>query len=241
MELRALIRQMNLENVLWGAPRIQGELLELGFTVAQLTVAKYMVRRQSSPSGQNWKTFLRNHVPYTAVIDLFVVPTITFAQLYALVIVHLARRWINVTAYPTAVWIAQQITEAFPWVEVPRYLIRDRDAVYGEKVLRRIHSMGIGEFFPTLHETTKKMMDAYSFLCIVQHEHTQLAVIRSACNMTMDQTMAAYSAATRSATTKPLRPMRSTTTMSDDRRTPKRPASGQLSGQCGCEPAATTD
>jgi hypothetical protein len=150
MELRALIRQMNLENVLWGAPRIQGELLKLGFTVAQLTVAKYMVRRQSSPSGQNWKTFLRNHVPYTAVIDLFVVPTITFAQLYALVIVHLARRelvWINVTGYPTAVWIAQQITEAFPWVEVPRYLIRDRDAVYGEKVLRRIHSMELANSF----------------------------------------------------------------------------------------------
>ena len=80
-ELRALIRQMSLENVLWGAPRIQGELLKLGFTVAQSTVAKYMVKRDD-PSGQNWGTFLRNHAPHIAAMDLFVVPTIGFIQLY---------------------------------------------------------------------------------------------------------------------------------------------------------------
>src|SRR4249920_872297 len=104
-ELRALIRRMSIENVLWGAPRIQGELLKLGFAVAQSTVAKYMVRN-AGPSGQSWKTFLRNHAPHTAAMDLFVVPTITFVQLYALVIVHLARRelvWINVTRHPTSV------------------------------------------------------------------------------------------------------------------------------------------
>jgi transposase InsO family protein len=144
-ELRTLIRRMSLENVLWGAPRIQGELLKLGFNIAQSTVAKYMVRGKG-PSGQSWKTFLRNHAPHTAAMDLFVVPTITFVQLYAFVIVHLARRelvWINVTRRPTSVWVAQQIVEAFPWDKAPRYLIRDRDAVYAEKVLRRIRSMGI--------------------------------------------------------------------------------------------------
>ena len=133
-ELRALIRRMSLENTLWGAPHIHGELLKLGFTVAQSTVAKYMAKPDDGRSGQSWSTFLRNHMPHIAAIDLFVVPTIGFRLLYALVIVRLDRRelvWINVTAHPTADWIAQQITEAFPWDETPRYLIRDRDAVYG--------------------------------------------------------------------------------------------------------------
>ncbi len=144
-ELRALIRRMSVENVLWGAPRIQGELLKLGFTVAQSTVAKYMAKR-GNPSGQSWGTFLRNHAPQIAAMDLFVVPTIGFIQLYVLVIVRLARRelvWINVTRHPTAEWIAQQITEAFPWNEAPRYLIRDQDGIYGAAVTRRLRAMGI--------------------------------------------------------------------------------------------------
>src|SRR6266536_5570111 len=127
-DLRALIRQMSAENPLWGAPRIHGELLKLGFEVAQSTVAKYMAKRRG-PSSQGWGTFLRNHAPHIAAMDLFVVPTIGFNLLYVLVIVRLARRelvWLNVTAHPTAEWIAQQITEAFPWTEAPRYLIRDR-------------------------------------------------------------------------------------------------------------------
>ena len=144
-ELRALIRRMSVENVLWGAPRIQGELLKLGFTVAQSTVAKYMAKRDN-PSGQRWGTFLRNHAPQIAAMDLFVVPTIGFIQLYVLVIVRLARRelvWVNVTRYPTAEWIAGQVTEAFPWDEAPRYLIRDRDSIYGTAVTRRLRAMGI--------------------------------------------------------------------------------------------------
>jgi transposase InsO family protein len=144
-DLRTLIRRMSLENVLWGAPRIQGELLKLGFSVAQSTVAKYMAKRDN-PSGQRWGTFLRNHAPQIAAMDLFVVPTIGFAQLYVLVIVRLARRelvWINVTRHPTAEWIAQQITEAFPWNEAPRYLIKDRDGIYGAAVTRRLRAMGI--------------------------------------------------------------------------------------------------
>jgi transposase InsO family protein len=126
-----------------GAPRIHGELLKLGFAVSQSTVGKYMARN-SGPPGQSWSTFVRNHAPQIAAMDLFVVPTIGFELLYAFVIVRLARRdlvWINVTAHPTAEWIAQQITEAFPWNEAPRYLIRDRDGVYGSVVRRR--AMGI--------------------------------------------------------------------------------------------------
>jgi len=111
--LRALIRQMSTENVLWGASRIQGELLRLGFAVAQSTVAKCMAKR-GGPSGQTWGTFLRNHAPHIAAMGLFVVPTISFVQLYVLLIVRLARRelvWINVTSHPTTEWIARQITE----------------------------------------------------------------------------------------------------------------------------------
>jgi hypothetical protein len=128
-QLRALIWRMSVDNRLWGAPHIHGELLKLGFAVAQSTVAKYMAK--GDPSGQSWGTFVRNHMPQIAAMDLFVVPTIGFNLLYVLVIIRLARRelvWINVTGHPTAEWIAQQITEAFPWNEVPRYLIRDRDA-----------------------------------------------------------------------------------------------------------------
>ena len=135
-DLRALIRGMSVENLLWGAPRIHGELLKLGFAVAQSTVAKYMAAR-GDPSGQSWGTFLRNHAPHIAAMDLFVGPSLGFNLLYVLVIIRLARRelaWINVTPHPTAKWIAQQITEAFPWNEAPRYLIRDRDAIYGAAV-----------------------------------------------------------------------------------------------------------
>jgi hypothetical protein len=132
-DLRALIRRMSVENPLWGAPRIHGELLKLGFSVAQSSVAKYMVKRHGSPS-QAWRTFLRNHAPDIAAMDLFVVPTIGFDLLYAFVIVRLDRRdlvWISVTAHPTAEWIARQLTEAFPWNDAPHYLIRDQDHIYG--------------------------------------------------------------------------------------------------------------
>jgi len=144
-DLRALIKKMSMENPLWGAPRIHGELLKLGFEVAQSSVAKYMVKR-SGPPSQGWKTFLRNHAPDIAAMDLFVVPTISFDLLYALVIVRLDRRelvWVNVTANPTAEWIARQVTEAFPWEDAPRYLVRDRDRIYGTLFRRRLRTMGI--------------------------------------------------------------------------------------------------
>src|SRR4029453_3846505 len=102
--------------------------------------------KRHGPPSQRWRTFLRNHAPDIAAMDLFVVPTIGFDLLYAFVIVRLDRRqlvWINVTHNPTAEWIARQLTEAFPWNEAPRYLIRDRDHIYGEVAMRRIRAMGI--------------------------------------------------------------------------------------------------
>ncbi len=144
-DLRALIRRMSMDNPLWGAPRIHGELLKLGFEVAQSSVAKYMVKRRGPPS-QGWRTFLRNHAPDIVAMDLFVVPTINFDLLYALVIIRLDRRglvWVNVTTNPTAEWIARQVTEAFPWDDAPQYLIRDRDRVYGAIVTRRLRATGI--------------------------------------------------------------------------------------------------
>ena len=144
-DLRALIRRMSIENPLWGAPRIHGELLKLGFKIAQSSVAKYMVKRRGPPS-QEWRTFSCNHTPDIAAMDLFVVPTIGFSLLYAFVIVRLDRRdlvWINVTTNPTSDWIARQMTEAFPWDDAPKYLIRDRDRIYGAVVTRRLRAMGI--------------------------------------------------------------------------------------------------
>jgi transposase InsO family protein len=144
-DLRALIRRMSIENPLWGAPRIHGELLKLGVEVAQSSVAKYMVKRRGPPS-LGWRTFLCNHAPDIAAMDLFVVPTIVFDLLYAFVIIRLDRRdlvWINVTTNPTAEWVARQITEAFPWDGTSGYMIRDRDRIYGTVVTRRLRAMGI--------------------------------------------------------------------------------------------------
>ena len=144
-DIRDLVRTMSRDNPLWGAPRIHGELLKLGIDIAQSTVAKYMSRRRRPPSP-GWRAFLRNHTAHIACVDLFVVPTIGFKLLYGLVILGLERRrlvWTDVTANPTAEWIARQITEAFPWDESPRYLIRDRDTSYGAAVTRRLRAMGI--------------------------------------------------------------------------------------------------
>ena len=130
---------------LWGAPRIHGELLKLGIDVGQTSVAKYMMRR-SRPPLQSWKTFLRNHTNGIAAMDLFVVPTISFRLLYGLLIMGHGRRqilWLGVTAHPTAEWIANQLTAACGWEQLPCYLIRDRDACYGDIFVRRVRSLGI--------------------------------------------------------------------------------------------------
>jgi transposase InsO family protein len=136
---------MSIANPLWGAPRIHGELLKLGIDVGQTTVAKYMARRRQPPS-QGWKTFLRNHADGIASMDLFVVPTISFRLLYAFLILQHSRRqllWLGVTARPSAHWIARQVTEAYGWQQTPRYIVRDRDCVYGDVVIQRLRAMGI--------------------------------------------------------------------------------------------------
>jgi transposase InsO family protein len=144
-ELRDLIRRMSKENPLWGAPRIHGELLKLGFEVAESTVSKYMIRRRGPPS-QTWRTFLSNHADAIAAIDLCVVPTLMFECLFAFLVVGHGRRrllWFAVTRHPTAEWLAQQIGEAFPWDTAPGYLVRDNDRVYGLSFTSRVRAMGI--------------------------------------------------------------------------------------------------
>jgi transposase InsO family protein len=144
-EVRDLIRRMSFENPLWGATKMHGELLKLGIRVAQSTVSIYMVPRRGRPL-QTWKTFIHNHAEGLASIDLFVVPTIAFQQLFAcLVLGHKRRRllWFAVTRNPTAEWLARQITEAFPWDDAPKYLIRDNDRAYGVAFKARVRAMGI--------------------------------------------------------------------------------------------------
>jgi putative transposase len=131
-DVRDLIRTMSQANSLWGAPRIHGELLKLGIDVCQATVAKYMVRHPR-PTSQTWRTFLANHVGQIMAADFFVVPTATCQLLFVLVVLAHARRrvvHVAVTEHPTAAWTAQQLCEAFPWAEAPRYLVRDRDHAF---------------------------------------------------------------------------------------------------------------
>jgi len=142
-----LIRRMSLANPRWGAPRIHGELLKLGIQMSQATVAKHMVRHRRPPS-QNWRTFLKNHMQTLVSADFFVVPTVTFRLLFVFVILsHDRRRPIHfaVTTNPTAEWTARQLLEAFPWDSAPRYLLRDRDGIYGEKFREAATWLGIRE------------------------------------------------------------------------------------------------
>jgi putative transposase len=146
-ETRELIRQMSTANPLWGAPRIHGELLKLGIEVSQATVGRYMPWRPKEPSP-TWRSFLRNHMTDIAAMDMFVVATATFGLLYAVIVLEHHRRRIihfEVTQNPTQVWLARQITEAFPWDTAPRYLLRDRDTSYGQGFRDRVRVMGIEE------------------------------------------------------------------------------------------------
>jgi putative transposase len=142
-EIRDLIRRMSRQNPLWGVPRIQAELHLLGYEIAESTVAKYRGRSRQPPS-QTWKSFLRNHAGQIVAIDFFTVPTVTFNVLYGFVVLLHDRRQVvhfNVTAHPTALWTAQQIIEAFPEETAPRFLLRDRDQIYGD-----IFAVGLWEW-----------------------------------------------------------------------------------------------
>jgi hypothetical protein len=146
-ELAKLVRTMALANPLWGSPRIHGELLKLAFEVSQRSVARLMPRRPKLPS-QTWRTFLQNHVADLVSVDFFVVPMATFRVLYVFVVLlHHRRRVVhfNVTDSPTAAWTAQQIVEAFPDDSAPRYLLRDRDGIYGGEFRQRVKGMGLAE------------------------------------------------------------------------------------------------
>jgi putative transposase len=146
-EVRDLIREMCRENPCWGAPRIHGELLKLGINIGESSVSKYMVRSRKPPS-QTWRTFLDNHAQQLVSIDFFTVPTIRFQVLYVfLVLAHDRRRILhfNVTAHPTAEWTGQQLREAFPFDQLPRYLLRDRDRIFGDDFREQVRDMGICE------------------------------------------------------------------------------------------------
>ena len=145
-EVVALIRRMASENRTWGSPRIHGELLKLGFRVSERTVLRYMPKRKGTDKQrQAWRTFLENHREVIAAMDFLVVPTINFHQIYILVILHHGRRMIahvNITTNPTAEWVKQQLREAFPFDEIPKYLIFDNDTTFGA-VKSFVESMGI--------------------------------------------------------------------------------------------------
>jgi len=145
LELIELIRRFSRENPTWGAPRIHGELLMLGYELSEVTVARYMIKRRGRPI-QDWKTFLTNPLGETAAIDFLTVPTVMFRTLYVFVVLSLGRRRIvhlNVTRRPAAVWTTTQLYQAFPFDTAPRFLVRDRDRIYGDEVQQAIENMRI--------------------------------------------------------------------------------------------------
>ena len=147
IEVRDLVRQMAEANPLWGAPRVHGELLKLGIEMSERTVSRMMPKRQKPPS-QTWRAFLENHVNELISIDFFTVPTATFRVLFVFVVLaHHRRRVVhfNVTEHPTAFWKGQQMVEAIPDDTAPRYLLRDREKIYGCDFRERIQSLSIEE------------------------------------------------------------------------------------------------
>jgi transposase InsO family protein len=135
-------------NLLWGAPRIHGELLKLGIEISERTVSNLMPRRTPKPPSQTWRSFLRNNMTSMVSMDFFTVPTATFRVLFVFVILSHSRRSVlhfNVTSNPSAEWTSHQVVEAFPWDAAPTYLLRDRDSIYGAFFCQRVASMGIKE------------------------------------------------------------------------------------------------
>jgi len=152
-EVKELIRAMSLMNPAWGSPRIVGELAKLGITVTKPTVDKYRVRVRKPPSP-TWPAFLKNHAREMASVDFMVVPTVRFKFLYVFLVLSIERRRIihfAITQHPTAAWMAQRIVEAFPWDTSPKYLLRDRDKVYGGWFRRRVKSMDVEEVLTAPH------------------------------------------------------------------------------------------
>ena len=147
-EIKRHIRKMAKANESWGAPRIHGELLKLGIVISERSVTRIMPKRKRNPPTQTWRTFLDNHLGALASIDFFAVPTATFRVLLVFLVLRHDRRRVvhfNITEFPSAAWTAQQIIEAFPEDTAPKYMIRDRDGIYGDDFRRRLGNMGIEE------------------------------------------------------------------------------------------------
>jgi hypothetical protein len=176
-EVRDLIRRMCRENPTWGAPRIHGELLKLGINVGESSVSKYMVRSRKPPSP-TWRTFLDNNAKQLVSIDFFTMPTIRFEVLYVFLVLAHDRRGIlhfNVTAHPTAEWTGQQLREAFPFEQVPRYLLRDRDAIFGDEFREQVRIRN--NFLFALHSAV--MGKSYRF-CYARNSSEPLRLLK--CN-----------------------------------------------------------
>jgi hypothetical protein len=169
-EIRDLVRRMAAANPSWGAPRIHGELLRLGFEVSERTVSNLMPRRPpNSKLSQTWRTFLKNHANKCS-IDFFTVPTAAFNILFVLVVLSHSRRKVvhfSITSNPTAEWTAQQIVEAFPWDTAPKYLMRDRDSIYGVFFRNRVKNMGIKEVISAPQSPWQKGYVAYCTSSVV--------------------------------------------------------------------------
>lgn len=190
LEIRRLVRRMSQENPSWGVPRIQSELALLGHTVSEATVRKYRIRK-SNPPSQTWRTFLDNHLTDIVTIDFFTVPTATFRILFAFVVMRHDRRYVlhfNVTAHPTAAWTAQQIVEAFPEDTAPRFLIRDRDGIYGHVFQQRVRNMRIEEVVcaprsPWQNPYCERLIGSIRREClnhiIMLHERHLMRILRS--------------------------------------------------------------
>ena len=147
-EVKAVVLMMADSNPTWGAPKIHGELLKLDLVTSERTVSGLLRRYRRKPPSQTWKTFIKNHMTEMVSVDFLVVPTIRFRMLYVFVILNHGNRQVihfNVTSNPTAEWTAQQVIEAFPWDTAPKYLLRDRDKIYGRYFRRRVDGMGIDQ------------------------------------------------------------------------------------------------
>ncbi len=147
LELRRLIRRMWQANPTWSSPRIVGELKKLGIDIAKSTVEKYRPKLHK-PASPSWRIFLKQHMQDTVAIDFFTVPTARLRVLFVLVVLAHDRRrvvYFNVTEHPTAEWTAQQLVEAFSWESPPKYLLRDRDAIYGNRFRKRVRGLGMKE------------------------------------------------------------------------------------------------
>ncbi len=189
-ELRDLIMRMAKENPLWGAQRIHGELLGLGFEVGRETVRRYMHLARRQPPSQTWRTFLKNHAADIWACDFFTVPTLSFDTLYVFFFIEHHRRklmHVNVTAHPTADWVWRQLIEATPWARQPLYLIRDRDASFGKGFIARARAIGIETVLspfrcPQANGIAERMVGTFRQQCldhvIILNERHLLRLVR---------------------------------------------------------------